>query len=185
MDNFFIHPKRYRLFLKNSDDLPEVAGKRLGDGLRWIYRLAKVYLHGQGLDVGAAFFKNQYGGWPGAVPVDLSIPGSGSATKLIQADASQDYVFSSHCWEHVADPEAAAREAWRVLKPGGLLFLYLPFPGHPPWDPALNPDCRGEHKWQPDPSSVSRLLLLNRFELVYVEHEKDELTSFVVIGRKL
>ena len=175
-----------RLWIKRADGLPGIKAERLGDGLRRIYRLARLFIpQGQGLDVGPAFFADdKERGYPGAVPVDTSIPGSGSAEQLIQADNSQDYVFSSHCWEHVADPERAAREAWRVLKPGGVLFLYLPFPGQPNWDPALSVEARKHHKWQPAPTQVSRLLLLNRFEVVYLEYDKDEMCSFVAVAKK-
>lgn len=42
------------------------------------------------------------------------------------ADACYDYVLSSHCIEHLANPLKALTEWRRVLKPGGLLLLVLP-----------------------------------------------------------
>ena len=39
---------------------------------------------------------------------------------------SMDYVFSSHCLEHIENDWQALREWWRVLKSGGYLVLYLP-----------------------------------------------------------
>lgn len=41
-------------------------------------------------------------------------------------DNSLDYVFSSHCLEHIADPVSALKEWHRVLKHGGFLVLILP-----------------------------------------------------------
>lgn len=38
--------------------------------------------------------------------------------------------FIEHCVEHAA--QAALKEAWRVLKPGGLLILTFPLDGRPP-----------------------------------------------------
>lgn len=42
-------------------------------------------------------------------------------------DNSFDAVFSLDVLEHVTDPFAGARELARVLRPGGLLFINLPF----------------------------------------------------------
>lgn len=43
------------------------------------------------------------------------------------ADATYDCVFCSGVLEHVDDYEAGMREIARILKPGGTLFLGLPF----------------------------------------------------------
>lgn len=43
------------------------------------------------------------------------------------ADDSFDVVLSLDVLEHVTDPFAGAREIGRVLKPGGILFINLPF----------------------------------------------------------
>ena len=43
-------------------------------------------------------------------------------------DAAYDFVLSSHCLEHVANPLAALREWWRVTCVGGHLILILPDP---------------------------------------------------------
>lgn len=40
--------------------------------------------------------------------------------------ASMDFVFSSHVLEHIKDHQAALKEWWRVIRPGGHLCLYLP-----------------------------------------------------------
>ncbi len=50
----------------------------------------------------------------------------GFAEKLPYADNSFHVVHTSHVFEHLEDPLIAAREAYRVLKPGGLLFIEVP-----------------------------------------------------------
>jgi SAM-dependent methyltransferase len=61
-------------------------------------------------------------------------------------DAQFDFVHSSHCLEHMKDPEIALKNWFRVLKPGGHLIVIVPdedmyeqgvFPS------TYNPD----HKW--------------------------------------
>jgi len=61
------------------------------------------------------------------------------ATRLGLADNSFDCVFSFNSFEHFPNPEIVLREALRVLRPGG--YLYLDF--GPLW---LSP--RGAHQFQ-------------------------------------
>lgn len=42
------------------------------------------------------------------------------------ADESLDFVYSSHCIEHLDFPEVGLRNWYRILKPGGYLLLSLP-----------------------------------------------------------
>lgn len=50
----------------------------------------------------------------------------GLAECLPYPDNTFDVVHTSHVFEHLEDPLLAAQEAWRVLKPGGLLFIEVP-----------------------------------------------------------
>jgi len=50
----------------------------------------------------------------------------GHACSLPFRDNSLDYVASSHVIEHVADPIAALAEWYRVLRPGGLIYMVVP-----------------------------------------------------------
>jgi len=60
------------------------------------------------------------------------------------AKESLDFVFSSHCLEHFADPLLALSEWHRVLKRGGHLVLILP---HKQRYPVVgSPGANGDHK---------------------------------------
>lgn len=41
-------------------------------------------------------------------------------------DESYDWVYSSHCLEHVNDPSITLSNWWRILKPGGYLIVMVP-----------------------------------------------------------
>lgn len=41
-------------------------------------------------------------------------------------DGKYDWVYSSHCLEHLEDPTEALKSWWRILKPGGNLIIYIP-----------------------------------------------------------
>ncbi len=57
---------------------------------------------------------------------------AGSATDMPFADSSYDAIWTVWVLEHIPEPERALREMRRVLKPGGVLFLYVAW--HcPPW----------------------------------------------------
>lgn len=57
---------------------------------------------------------------PGVVQVDVERP-------LPFADASVDSVLAFHLFEHVYDLDRVAPECLRMLKPGGRVYLSLPF----------------------------------------------------------
>ena len=87
---------------------------------------AKMWCQGKGVDIGG-------GNWPlpGARAVDDN--DEENAYILAEYAGSLDYVFSSHCLEHLEKPRKALKEWIRVLRPGGILYLYFPHPDYIPW----------------------------------------------------
>jgi len=73
------------------------------------------------------FFKLEY------YSLDLEYDGSkntivGDITNCPQiSDNSYDFVFSSDTFEHIKEPWKAAKEMKRILKPGGICFIYTSF----------------------------------------------------------
>jgi SAM-dependent methyltransferase len=151
-----------------------------GGASQYVAPLAKKFCQGIGLYIGC-------GKWPldGAVGIDINPFNAhedakcGNALKLKVADSSQDYIFSSHCLEHVENP-IAALEHWKSkIKAGGILFLYLPHPNMEYWLPQ---NCRKHlHSWQP--SDMARIV--SDLGFINVIHSDCDLAwSFCVVGIK-
>lgn len=151
-----------------GDLFPEYL--KTGNACQFIIPTAQKFCIGNGLDVGC-------GAWafPGALGVDVK--SGGDAMNL--PDWAFDYVFSSHCLEHLEDPISALEHWVSRLVIGGVLFLYLPHPSMTYWLPQ---NCRKHrHSWMPQQMAQ----IVRDIGLVDVIHsERDLAWSFCVVGRK-
>lgn len=156
------------------------------NGINPVYYLALRMCNGTGIDIGGSISGRLNNSIiPGATIADPALAGTGSATDLSNwTNNSVDYVVSSHCLEHVDEPEKCLREVYRVLKPGGISFFYLPHHSHVGWNPKLHEGCRPAHKWQPDSFGMGRLFLMTGLDIVLLEQDCDNWDGFLAIGRK-
>jgi SAM-dependent methyltransferase len=77
-------------------------------------------LEGRGIDIGCGPDRVT----PEALGFDRA---QGDANHISRYFAEQfDFVFSSHCLEHMDDPWQAILEWWNLVKPGGHLFVLVP-----------------------------------------------------------
>lgn len=84
------------------------------------------YMQGIGLDIGfAGYLKGCQPILETAAGVDKDYPGYDGVT-LPFGSESQDYVYSSHCLEHIDFDFLAIREWMRVVKTDGHLVLVVP-----------------------------------------------------------
>jgi len=143
---------------------------RRGNAMQFVEPIAKQFCRGIGLDVGC-------GKWPlpGARPIDRE---RGDDVMALP-QGIWDYVFSSHALEHLPDPVAAI-EHWKTrLRPGGVLFLYLPSHEMTYWRPE---NCR-KHLHLFHPADVADMLRAIGFVDV-LHSERDLAWSFAVVGFK-
>jgi hypothetical protein len=92
-------------------------------------------------------------------------------------------VFSSHCLEHISDWDKAL-DAWiSKVKPGSILFLYLPHPSCKLWHMS-NPFMKNIHNWVPDPETVSNAITERGLTIVDRDDGPDHFFSFFVCARK-
>ncbi len=141
---------------------------RNGNACQFVTPIAQQFCKGHGLDIGA-------GKWPfsGAIPIELK--DGGDAMDL--PEEKFDYVFSSHCLEHLNDP-IAALEHWKTrLVDGGVLFLYLPSPDMEYWRPE---NCRKHrHSWTPE--RMAEIVTALGFKNV-IHSQRDLAWGFSVVG---
>ena len=142
-----------------------------GNACSYVLPFAKEFCKGEGLDIGG------YNDWtfPGARAVNVTNSDGLDAFNL--PPGSYDYIFSSHTLEHIADYAGALRLWKSRLKPGGVLFLYLPHPDMEYWLPQNN--AKHVHVFHPD--DVQKVLHDLGFETV-LKSERDLYWSFSVIG---
>jgi predicted SAM-dependent methyltransferase len=98
-----------------------------GNAVQFIREKALPYLEGEGLDIGCSRWKIK----PEAIGTDIvKKPG----VDLVVKDWAKsgippekyDYIFSAHCLEHIPDWQGALQGWIDVVKPKGIIFLYLP-----------------------------------------------------------
>lgn len=108
--------------------------------------VAHAFLSGQGLEIGALHMplsvppsavvryvdrfptdelRKQYPELGGQRLVDVDIVTDGEHLDVV-ANATQDFIIANHFLEHCQDPIGALRSMFRVLKPGGILYLAIP-----------------------------------------------------------
>lgn len=105
----------------------------IGNASQFAIPYAKYYCKGTGYDIG--FCKEEWK-FPNAIGIDLSLDNGFNADKLPEQEV--DYIYSSHCLEHV-DNWVDTLELWiSKLKKGGVLFLYLPDFSQVYWRPWHN-----------------------------------------------
>jgi predicted SAM-dependent methyltransferase len=136
---------------------------------------AKHICKGEGYDIGC---NREEWKLPGARGIDLCFNDGYHATNL--PDKEVDFIFSSHCLEHL-DNWVQVLEYWKTkLKSGGVLFLYLPHYDQEYWRPWHNT----KHKSIFLPSFLRDYMSDSGFTNVFVS-EKDLNSAFIAIGEKI
>jgi SAM-dependent methyltransferase len=147
---------------------------RNGNAVGSIENIALQFCKGKGLDIGG-FMQ-----WTlkGAIPINI-------ADQILEYDAYKlpeaeyDYIFSSHCLEHLEDPIKALEYWVSLLKRDGVLFTYLPHPEMEYWLPQNNK--KHLHSWWPqDMAKIYYDLGLK--DTIY--SERDMYYSFAIVGFK-
>lgn len=118
--------------------------RRLGDS-----RFVRSYFVGRGIDIGGGpdplqIYKEFF---PLLQSVETWDWEQGDAQYMASVrDETFDFVHSSHCLEHMMDPEVALRNWFRILKPGGYLIMLVP--DEDMYEQGIFPSSyNNDHKW--------------------------------------
>jgi SAM-dependent methyltransferase len=150
----------------------------IGGASHAIFSKARLLCQGYGIDIGAGFWP-----LPESIPVDIHRGPGLSKTVSDFEDGSLDYVFSSHCLEHIEKWEEELNKWIRKIKPSGIIFLYLPHPDCAIWLPG-SPFVGDGHKWIPTPEIIKNALEDSLCRIEQFDDGPDAMQSFYVCGRK-
>ena len=104
-----------------------------GNAAQFAIPFAYHFCKGEGYDIG---FSREEWKYPGAIGIDYSLGNGYHADNL--PDKEVDYIFSSHCLEHVDNWSVTLKYWISKLKAGGILFMYLPDVSQKYWRPWFN-----------------------------------------------
>jgi ubiquinone/menaquinone biosynthesis C-methylase UbiE len=131
----FFFPKRIANYRLVKNFVKDKHGIEIGGPSKIFNDIIKIYSVARQVD-GVNFSTDTI--WEGNIKAGNSYTYAGvnlgsqyinDATDLSSVKTSQyDYLVSSHCLEHVANPIKALKEWNRVIKQGGLMVLVLPNP---------------------------------------------------------
>lgn len=144
-----------------------------GNGLAFCLEHAKLYCQGKGIDIGA-------GDWPYPGARAIENTEDENAFSILERDNALDYIFSSHCLEHLNEWRQALLEWVRVCRPGGYIYLYLPHPAAELWHKQKLPF----HVWNPTPQIVIEALEKLGCDIVDSSFFPDAYLSFYIVARK-
>jgi SAM-dependent methyltransferase len=151
---------------------PEFQSK--GNASQFAIPFAKHVCVGNGYDIGC--MKKEWS-LPGSTPIDISFEDGYHATNL--PNIGVDYIFSSHCLEHL-DNWVDVMDYWYdVLNDNGTLFLYLPDYSQEYWRPWNNK----KHKNIFTPEIISDYMKQKGYINIF-KSGVDLLNSFMVMGQK-
>ncbi len=150
------------------------AFQAVGFASQFAFPFATKVCTGTGYDIGC---NREEWKLPGAIPIDIQLPDDYHATNL--PDGQVDYIFSSHCLEHLQDWVGVLDYWIEKIKPGGVLFLYLPHYDQSYWRPWSN----RKHINILTPEYLNDYLMARKFHKKFISG-RDLYHGFMVMAEK-
>jgi predicted SAM-dependent methyltransferase len=152
-----------------------LAFQSKGNAAQFAFPFAKHICKGSGYDVG--YSKPEWK-LPGAIGIDLAdIKDEYNADNL--PEQKVDFIFSSHCLEHVPNWSRTLQYWIDHVKIGGIIFLYLPDMSQKYWRPWSN--FKHNHVFTPE--IVKALFNDNKRTQKLFVSQVDLNNSFMVVAQ--
>jgi SAM-dependent methyltransferase len=152
-----------------------------GNHAQYILPIAKHVLANKhlGVDVGC---KKPEWAFPGAILADIELEENPWHALNLPRAGSLEYIFSSHCLEHIEEWETVLNYWYDCLDSKGIMFLYLPHTDNEYWDSRFMTTKRHVNNFRPEQLEYYlkyKLGMNNVFA-----SERDSAYSFCVYGEK-
>jgi predicted SAM-dependent methyltransferase len=146
-----------------------------GNASQFAIPFAKHFCNGIGYDIGCNRLSWAF---PDSIPVDLNFDNEWEAYHLPEEPV--DYIYSSHCLEHLPDWVKALDYWTSKLKNHGTLFLYLPHYNQEYWRPWNN--RKHIHIFTPE---IIKDYMTERGYINIFVSDRDLNDSFMIVGEKI
>lgn len=132
-----------------------------------------MFFNGVGIDIGAGLDAVH----PNAEPFDMQ-HGDANVITDFRKVSSYDFVYSSHCLEHMIDPLIAISQWGKLLKPNGFMVIIVPHEDlyeQGQWPSLFNDDHKwcfrigSYNSWSPKSVNIFDLVDFNLFEIYSLE----------------
>jgi SAM-dependent methyltransferase len=146
----------------------------IGNASQFALPFAKHVCKGIGYDIGC--MKEEWS-FPDSIPIDISFKNGFHALNLPEKNI--DYIFSSHCLEHIQNWVDVMDYWFDTLKTGGILFLYLPDFSQVYWRPWNN----RKHLNIFSPQIIEEYMIDKGYKNIF-KSGTDLNNSFMIFGEK-
>ena len=146
----------------------------MGNASQFAIPFAKYFCKGFGYDIGC--MRKEWS-FPGSFPIDLSFDDEWEANNL--PPQIPNYIFSSHCLEHVDDWVSTMDYWYSRLQEESVLFLYLPDFSQKYWRPWNN----RKHKHVLMPEIINDYMFDKGYKNIFLSGI-DLNNSFIAVGEK-
>ena len=156
----------------NSKKYPKFQAQ--GNAAQFAIPYALHFCKGRGYDIGCC--KKEWS-FPGSISIDKTFNNGYDAYNLPELEV--DYIYSSHCLEHLESWIDAIRYWTTKLKRNGILFLYLPDYSQEYWRPWNNI----KHKHVLNKKIIIDFLISLNFKNLF-SSGVDLNNSFIIVAEK-